>query len=395
MAVAATLLLLPATPALPQQAGGGATEVGLMTLESRDVPFTVTVPGRAVAHEQVDVRPRVGGVNSEIVYELGRPVEAGDVLFRIENQTCRAEVASSEVGVALAEASVAAAQETVTRYERLLGTGVTQEDLVTAQVSLKQAQADQSAAEVALEVAQLDLDRTEIRSPIAGFPSVPTISVGALVTEKQTDALTTVARLDPIYVDVEESIRRMGEIRDKMDAGALQPGDGLDIELESGGTYAAKGRMVSPGTTICTTTGTRRMRIAFDNPELRLMPGQVLRVEVVLGTTNAVLVAQGATSRSASGVLTAFVAVDGKAEQRELTEQGSYRNAWVVTDGIAPGEALIVDGLTRLQNGTEVSAVPVTISEDGVATDAEPAAVDGAAAGSGPRADALTGQGED
>lgn len=313
MAVCATPLLLPPTPALAQQVGGGATEAGVMTLESRDVPFSVAVPGRAVAHEQVDVRPRVGGVISEIVYELGRPVEAGDVLFRIEDQTCRAEVASSEVGVALAEASVAAAQETVTRYERLLGTGVTQEDLVTAQVSLKQAQADQSAAEVALEVAQLDLDRTEIRSPIAGFPSVPPISVGALVTENQTDALTTVARLDPICVDVEESSRRMGEIRDKMDAGALQPGDGLDIalELESGGTCAAKGRMVSPGTTVSTTTGTRRMRIAFDNPELRLMPGQVLRVEVVLGTTNAVLVAQGATSRSASGVLTAFVAADG------------------------------------------------------------------------------------
>ena len=119
MAVCATPLLLPPTPALAQQVGGGATEAGVMTLESRDVPFSVAVPGRAVAHEQVDVRPRVGGVVSEIVYELGRPVEAGDVLFRIEDQTCRAEVASSEVGVALAEASVAAAQETVTLQREL------------------------------------------------------------------------------------------------------------------------------------------------------------------------------------------------------------------------------------------------------------------------------------
>lgn len=69
----------------------------------------------------------------------------------------------------------------------------------------------------------------------------------------------------------------------------------------------------------------------------------------------------------------------------------------MVTDGIAPGEALIVDGLTRLQNGAEVSTVPVTISEDGVVTDAEPAEVDGAAAGRGPGtgADALTGKSED
>ena len=219
------------------------------------------------------------------------------------------------------------------------------------------------------------------------------------MTENQADALTTVTRLDPIYVDVEEPSRRMGEIRDKMDAGALQPGDGLDIapELDSGGTYAAKGRMVSRGTTVSTPAGTRRMRIASDNPGLRLMPGQFLRVEVVLGTPSAVLVPRGATSRSASGVLTAFVAVDGKAEQRELTEQGSYRNAWVVTDGIAPGEALIVDGVTRLKNGAEASTVPVTISQDGVVADAEAAEVDGATAGRGPGtgADALTGKSED
>lgn len=287
MAVAATLLLLPATPAPAQQAGGGATEVGVMTLESRYV------------------------------------------LFRIEDQTYR----------------------------------------------------------------------TEIRSPIAGFPSVPTISVGALVTENQTDALTTVARLDPIYVDVEESIRRMGEIRDKMDAGALQPGDGLDIELEleSGGTYAAKGRMVSPGTTVSTTTGTRRMRIAFDNPELRLMPGQVLRVEVVLGTTNAVLAPQGATSRSASGVLTAFVAVDGKAEQRELTEQGSYRNArggdrrHRAGRGADRGRAHPPAERRRGQHG----AGDHLGGRGGHRCRA--AEVDGAADGSGPGtgADALTGQSED
>ncbi|MBK1635403.1 efflux transporter periplasmic adaptor subunit [Rhodovulum adriaticum] len=324
-------------------------------METQQVPFATTVPGRAVAYEQVDIRPRVGGIVSEIVYPPGRPVAVGDVLFRIEDRTYRAEVAAAKAEVALAEASVSTAQDTLARYEKLVGIGVTAEELATARVSLLQAEADLSAAEAALQVAELDLDRTEIKSPIAGFPEVPTVSVGALVTENQTDALTTITRID---------------------AGSLRVGAGVDIrlELETGEAYAGQGKMVSPGASVSTTTGTTEIRLQFDNPERRILPGQFLRVDIVLGTTEAILVPQGATARAASGELTAFVAVDGKAEQRILTEQGSYQNAWIVTEGIAAGEALIVDGLLNLGDGAAVATVPVTISADGVVTETAPAA---------------------
>lgn len=359
--------------------GGGATEVGVVTLDREPVPFTTTVPGRAVAYQQVDIRPRVGGMISEIVYESGRPVAAGDVLFRIEDDTYRADVASAQAAVDLAQASVDAAQETVTRYENLLGTGVTAEDMATARVSLKQAEADRSSAQAALEVARLDLERTEITSPISGYATVPTVSVGALVTENQTDALTTVTRLDPIYVDVAESSRRVGEIRNRFDTGSLQRGDRLEInlELETGDTYSGEGEMVSPGTTVSTTTGTTEMRLRFENAERRIMPGQYLRVDITIGTIQAVLVPQGATSRASNGELTVFVAVDGLAEERVLEDQGSYRNAWVVTEGVEAGESLIVDGLSNLQDGAAVSTLPVTISEDGVVTEVQDSADEG------------------
>ncbi|WP_370203949.1 efflux RND transporter periplasmic adaptor subunit [Salipiger bermudensis] len=351
----------------------------MITLEREPVPFTTTVPGRAVAYQQVDIRPRVGGMISEIVYESGRPVAAGDVLFRIEDDTYRADVASAQAAVDLAQASVDAAQETVTRYENLLGTGVTAEDMATARVSLKQAEADRSSAQAALEVARLDLERTEITSPISGYATVPTVSVGALVTETQTDALTTVTRLDPLYVDVAESSRRVGEIRNRFDTGSLQRGDRLEInlELETGDTYSGEGEMVSPGTTVSTTTGTTEMRLRFENAERRIMPGQYLRVDITLGTIQAVLVPQGATSRASNGELTAFVAVDGLAEERVLEDQGSYRNAWVVTEGVEAGESLIVDGLSNLRNGAAVTTLPVTISEDGVVTEVQDSADEG------------------
>ncbi|EEX16742.1 acriflavine resistance protein F [Citreicella sp. SE45] len=77
-----------------------------MTLESRDEPFTVTVPGRAVAYEQVDVRPRVGGAISEVVYELGRPVEAGDVLFRIYQRIDSSFIPTEDQGVLMTQVSL-------------------------------------------------------------------------------------------------------------------------------------------------------------------------------------------------------------------------------------------------------------------------------------------------
>ncbi|APX21607.1 MULTISPECIES: efflux RND transporter periplasmic adaptor subunit [Salipiger] len=220
-------------------------------------------------------------------------------------------------------------------------------------------------------MAQLDLDRTEITSPIASFPSVPTVSVGALVTENQTDALTTVTRLDPIYVDVEETSRRIGQIREKIDTGTLQRGDrlGITLQLETGETYSGEGRMVSPSVNVSTTTGTTELRLQFDNPERRVLPGQFPRVDMTLGTTTAVLVPQGATSRAADGTLTALVAVDGTAQQRRLTSQGSYRNAWIVTDGVEDGEALVMDGLSNLADGAQVTTVPVSISDDRVVTE--------------------------
>ena len=153
--------------------------------------------------------------------------------------------------------------------------------------------------------------------------------------------------------------------------GTLTPGEeiGLALLLETGEAYVGEGTLASPGTSVSTTTGTTQMRIQFDNPDQVILPGQFLRVEVTLGTTQAVLVPQRATSRATDGALTAFVAVDDVAVQRRLTTQGSYNNAWIVTGGVTAGELLVVDGLTNLSDGKAVSTVPVTISEDGVVSD--------------------------
>ncbi|MBZ4023892.1 efflux transporter periplasmic adaptor subunit [Rhodobacter sp. TJ_12] len=373
-ALAVVLALALTSPALAQDGppgGGGATQVGVMTLEKSDVPYSVTLPGRAVAYEQVDIRPRVAGVISDILYKAGRPVQAGDPLFAIDGDTYAADLKSAQAAVDGAKAALEAAEATYARYRKLERTSISTEDVEAARVAVAQAEATLSSAEAARDMAQLDLDRTQITSPISGVPDLPAVSVGAIVTANQTEALTTVTRLDPIYVDVEESSRRMLEHRAMWEAGTLRRAGEVDftLTLETGATYDRKGSFVSPSTTVSATTGTTEMRVQFDNPERKILPGQFLRVEITLGATPAILVPQRATSRASDGTLSAFVAVEGRAEKRTLTETGSYQNAWVVTAGVEAGDLLIVDGLTNLQAGAEVATVPVTIDAQGVVRD--------------------------
>ncbi|WBU61717.1 efflux RND transporter periplasmic adaptor subunit [Paracoccus albus] len=373
-------LLALATLAAPSQAqhgpGGpgpaGPKEVGVIEVARQDVPVTVELPGRAVAYQRAAIRPKVGGEITSIPYEAGTEVEAGTVLFQIEDETLAAELTAREVAVTSAQSALSGAQATVERYRRLSGSGVSRADLEAAEVALSAAEANLGAAEAQRDLARLALRRTEITSPISGLVSVTPFSVGDIVSAAQADALTEVAQTDPIYVDVSESRARILRHQQSLADGSMQrlgAPDDARMTLETGETYPLPGRVLSPGAEVSATTGTVPIRLQFDNPDRRILPGQFVRVTLTVGQVNAVLVPQRATSRSAGGQLTAFVARDGKATEVALTETGTYQNAWMVTEGLDSGDALILDGLNNLRDGAEVTTVAVTIDENGVVRD--------------------------
>lgn len=348
--------------------GGGPRQVGVTTLERQTVPVTVTLPGRAVAYHQTAIRPQVGGEITEIAYEPGQRVSAGQVLFRLDDDQLAATLSAAQAAVTSAEAALQGAQATVNRYDRLQNTGVSRADLESAQVALANARASQSAAESERDLARLAVERAEIRSPIDGVTDIAAVSVGDLVTANQSDPLTTVTQLDPIYVDVAESRARFLRNVERQQQGTLLRGNGLDAKLilETGQVYAEGGTMVTPGIAVSATTGTVPFRLEFPNPDRQLLPGQFVRVQLGVGMVDGVLVPQRATRRSAAGVLTAFVAQDGKAHQVELTEAGTHQNAWIVTEGVKAGDQLLLDGLNNMTDGAEITTVPVVIDADGV-----------------------------
>ncbi|WP_295048375.1 efflux RND transporter periplasmic adaptor subunit [uncultured Paracoccus sp.] len=362
-------------PALAQQPEMPPPQVGVVTVQPQQVPRIVTLPGRAVAQSAAAIRPRVGGLVTEILYQPGAALERGAPMFQIDPATYRANLSSAEAQVSSARAALTQAETSFGRTERLLGSGTTQAQVDESRATLEQAQAALQSAQAALTLAQAELDWTTVTSPIDGVASVAAVSVGDLVTPGQADVLATVTSLDPIDVDMYEPSARLLSLREDISAGRLRMNETLQatLTLETGETYEATGELVAPGVTVSTSTGAVDTRFRFDNPRRLILPGMFLRGQIDLGTTEAFLVTQNAATRDKTGQLSAWVIRDGKAVQVNLTDDGTYRNHWIVTEGLEPGDLLAVDNRAALTEGATVSTVTVTLDDDGVVRE-QPAA---------------------
>lgn len=362
-----------AGPGLAQGMAMGPMQAGFVTLTRTETPVQATLTGQAEAVEDASVRPLIDGLITEILYTPGREVDKDAPLFSIDPQTYEAAVASAEASLRSAEAAVGPARSTVERYERLAGTSISTETLEGARMTLAQAEAAVSVAEAALRTAQISLERTTIRSPVAGVPDIAGVSVGDLVTAGQSTALTTVTSLDPIHVDLSEASARMLELRARIESGAIKTGDRLAVSLtlENGQIFSGTGTLSSIGQRVSTSTGTVRVRFRFDNPDRLLLPGMFMRATVTMGTSDAFLIPQLAATPQADGTIAVWTLSDeNRAQQRRLTPTGTTDRAWVVSEGLEDGTRLLVDGIANMAAGTEVVPVAVSISDDGLISNA-------------------------
>lgn len=368
-------LTLASSVAAQDRGGMPPKQVGVVEATRQDVPRIVTLPGRAVAASSTAIRPRVSGVVTDILYEPGRSIPANAPMFQIDDTTYQANAASAAAQLSSAQAQVTEAQAAFARTERLVGSGSTQAQVESARATLEQAKAAVVSAQAALTLAQAQLGWTTVVSPLAGAASVSAVSIGDLVVEGQANVLATVTQLDPIEVDMYEPSSRFLAVIDDITNGNLRLNDEIKatLTLENGRVYQAVGELVAPGVTVSTSTGSIDTRFRFDNPDNLILPGMFLRGQVDLGVMQAMLVSQSATTRDKLGTLSAWVVVDGKVSSRELTENGTYKQQWIVTGGLMDGDMLVVDGLAGLSERAEVVSVPVTFDEDGVVRDQAPA----------------------
>lgn len=365
----ALLLLLGACDDKPAPGAAAATPAGpppavtVLTLRQQPAAVTTVLPGRTTASRVAEVRPQVGGVLRERLFEEGQEVKAGEALFRIDPAPYQASLDTASAALARAQAAAQSAEITVNRYRPLVrARAVSQQDLDVAEATLRQAQADVASAEAAVETARINLGYTEVTSPISGRTGRAAVTVGALVTASQATSLVTVTRLDPMYVDLTQPAAALLRQRRDYAEGVLRR-DAVDraaarLLLEDGTEYAHPGEIQFSEVIVDQGTGSVTLRAVFPNPDGLLMPGMFVRARIEEGTLDrALLVPQQAVQRTPRGEPMAYV-VNGESviEQRVLQTSRAIGTNWLVTAGLNPGDRVVMEGVLRIRPGAKVTA---------------------------------------
>ncbi len=340
----------------PQQ---GPTPVSYVTISEQSVVLTQELPGRTTAYETSDVRPQVNGLVEARLFTEGDLVHKGQPLYRIDASPYRAQVASANAALARARASIASTAALAQRYGELVKiNAIAKQDYENAQTAAAQARADVAAQQAALRSAEIDLARTTIRAPITGRIGRSVYTTGALVTASQADPLATIQRLDPIYVDIQQSSADILKLRQQVLAGQVDRNGNARVKLllEDGSQYGPEGVLRFADVTVDPATGSQLIRAVFPNPAGLLLPGMYARAQIEEGVqAQALLVPQRAVSRDERGNATVMVIGAGnKAELRTLKASRTIGENWLITAGLKPGDRVIVEGGMMLRPGMPV-----------------------------------------
>jgi membrane fusion protein (multidrug efflux system) len=346
----------------PVQPAPPPTPVGVIIVSEQPVTLTVELPGRTSPYETSDVRPQVDGIIRARLFTEGDYVRAGQPLYRIDPVTYEARVANARAALARARATTIAADGQVRRYAELVKRDFVSKQLYENALSASgSARADVQAQAAVLRSAQIDLARTTIRAPISGRIGRSISTTGALVQSGQENALTTIQRLDPIYVDIQQSSSDLLRLREQTLAGQVSNDRApVRLMLETGSIYPEVGTLSFADVTVDPATGSQTIRAVFPNPQRLLLPGMFVRGRLAQGVrTAAILVPQRAVSRDERGRPTVLVVgKNNMSELRVIQADRTSGDNWVVTGGLKPGEKVIVDAGPLVRPGMPVKPEP-------------------------------------
>lgn len=339
-------------------------EVGVVSIEPQRTVLTVDLPGRTRPFAVSEVRPQVGGILEQRLFEEGSQVTAGQPLYQIDDTLYRAAVDSARAQLENARAALATAKLRAERYTSLRKEkSISQQDYDDAQTALQQAEATVAQQQANLATARINLGYTRITAPIAGRIGRSFLTQGALVTANQDTALATIQTLDPIYVDINQSSNEHVALRRAASQGHASADDlttGVTLALDDGTPYPEQGTLKFSEVVVDPTTGSVTLRAEFPNPDAMLLPGMFVRARVVTRVVpDALLVPQRGISFDSRGRATALIVDDeGIVQLRTLTVGQAVGPNWLVTNGLNPGDRVIVEGLQFVRIGQPARATP-------------------------------------
>lgn len=364
-AIGLAVMLLAACGQKPTGPVAQVPQVSVVTVQPQAVTLTSELPGRVNANLAAEVRARVDGIVLSRDFVEGADVKAGQRLYQIDPAPYQAAYHSAQAALEKAQANLVSVAAQAARYKTLVAANaVSKQDYDNAVAALGQAQADVDAGQATVETARINLGYTTVTSPISGRIGKSEVTPGAYVQASAATLLSTVQKIDPVYVDLTQSSLDGLHLRDELARGDLQMAGPkrakVSLTLEDGTPYPLTGTLQFSDITVDQGTGSVTVRAVFPNPKQLLLPGMFVRASLVEGVNDrAILVPQVGLTHDPRGEATVLVVgPDNKVALRVVQTTRTLGNQWVIDSGLQAGERVIVAGLQKVRPGMPVKVMP-------------------------------------
>ena len=356
----------------PAAAAAPVFPVKVVASRAETVPVTNEYVGRIAVYRSVEVRARVEGILDKRHYVEGSEVKRGELLYSIDPTPYRIALNDAQAEQARAQANLASARSREARLAPLVKeNAISRQDYDDAVTAVKQNEALLAVAAANIDRAQTNLGYTRVTATETGRIGAALVPEGRLVGKGEATHLTTIDRLDPVYVNFNIADRDALILRRALTQGTMKVGQDsaqARIFLPDGSEFERTGKLDFTEAQVHPDTGTIAMRVVMPNPGKRLLPGMYVRVVYTAGERpNTVLIPQQAVIKTPTGHIAWVVGADNTVQRRDLVVGEWFGNDWIIEKGLGAGENVVVEGLQRLRQGAAVKPVPWTPAAAGTA----------------------------
>jgi membrane fusion protein, multidrug efflux system len=356
------------------QAASSAVPVVVTQAIQKDMPLYREFVGQTLGSQDVEIRARVEGYLQSVDYKEGSFVKKGDLLYQIDPKNFQTTLDQAKGALGQAEATFQKCQNDVNRYRPLAAEkAISQQELDNAESALLSAKANLDAAKAAVEEATLNLGYTRIEAPIDGLIDTSKVKPGNLVGRGENTLMTILSQVDPMDIRIslsESDYLIFARAKVNRDAKGEETSDfPIQLILADGSFYDYPGVVNFLERAVDPTTGTLSLRISFPNSNRMLRPGQYGKVRGVIEVVKgAILVPQRAVSELQGIFRVAVVGSDNKISLKTVTVGNRFDDLWQITNGLAAGDTVVVEGLQKVRDGVLVAPTPVQPASSGDTT---------------------------
>jgi multidrug efflux system membrane fusion protein len=319
---------------------------------TKDMPVYVRGLGTVQGFNTVTIKSRVDGQITQVLFNEGQEVNAGDPLFQIDPRPYQASLEQAQANLQKDQAQLQGSRRDLDRYAKLVVPGFqTRQSFEDQKSTVGQGEGSVKADQALIDSSQLNLDYANIRSPIAGRTGARLVDIGNFVQAAQGTNLVTVTQLKPIFVTFTVPQEELDQIRQNQTLGQLP----VVAYASDDKTILAEGKLTLINNQVDTSTGTIQLKATFDNADERLWPGEFVNARVIVSVRKKALTVPSQTvMQGPNGAYAYTIQPDNTVKRQDVEVAATQDGLAVVEKGLTADDNVVIDGQYRLTNGSKV-----------------------------------------